>query len=139
MVQRPRRSFGSGLVLSALAALMLIVVAIPASVARAADDTESPSQSKTEYKPQEEDADRPRDKSLLEKTPADAAVASKAQAGEQPVFYQRWQFWAITGAIVVGAVAAVWGGATLYHTIHGGDVRPCNKAFLGCAGQGEGQ
>jgi hypothetical protein len=137
MVQRPRRSFGSGLVLSALAALMLIVVAIPTSVARAADDTESPPDSKTEYNPQAEDADRPHDKSLLEKTPADAAVASKAQQGEEPAFYQRWQFWAITGAIVVGAVAAVWGGATLYHTIHGGDVRPCNSKFIACTGQGE--
>ncbi len=138
MVQRPRRSFGSGLVLSALAALMLIVVAIPTSVARAADDNESPPDSKTEYKPQAEDADRPHDKSLLEKTPADAAVASKAQQSDE-AFYQRWQFWAITGAIVVGAVAAVWGGITLYHTIHGGDVRPCNPMFLTCAGQGEPQ
>jgi hypothetical protein len=139
MVQRRRRSFGSGLVLSVLATLMLMFVAIPGSVARAADDTEAPPDTKTEYKPQADDEDRPHDKSLLEKTPADAAVASKAQAGEEPAFYQRWQFWAITGAIVVGAVAAVWGGATLYHTIHGGDVRPCNKTFLTCAGQGEPQ
>jgi hypothetical protein len=138
MVQRPRRSFGSGLVLSALAALMLIVVAIPTSVARAADDTESPPESKTEYKPQADDADRPHDKSLLEKTPADAAVASKAQQNDE-AFYQRWQFWAITGAIVVGAAAAIWGGITLYHTAHGGDVRPCNSTFLACAGQGEPQ
>jgi hypothetical protein len=138
MVQRRRRSFGSGLVLSVLAALMLLVVAIPASVARAADDTEAPPDTKTDYKPQADDADRPRDKSLLEKTPADAAVASKAQS-DDTAFYQRWQFWAVTGAIVVGAVAAVWGGATLYHTIHGGDVRPCNSTFLACAGQGEPQ
>lgn len=138
MVQRRRRSFGSGLVLSVLATLMLMLVAIPGSVARAADDTEAPPDTKTEYKPQADDADRPHDKSLLEKTPADAAVASKAQS-DDTAFYQRWQFWAVTGAIVVGAVAAVWGGVTLYHTIHGGDVRPCNKAFLGCAGQGESQ
>ena len=127
------------MVLSALAALMLIVVAIPTSVARAADDTESPPESKTEYKPQAEDADRPHDKSLLEKTPADAAVASKAQQSDE-AFYQRWQFWAISGAILVGAAAAIWGGITLYHTVHGGDVRPCNTAaFIGCYGQGESQ
>jgi len=117
---------------------MLMIVVIPGSVARAADDTEAPPDSKSDYKPQADDADRPRDKSLLEKTPADAAVASKAQQGDE-AFYQRWQFWAITGAIVVGAVAAVWGGATLYHTIRGGDVRPCNSMFLSCAGQGEPQ
>jgi hypothetical protein len=117
---------------------MLLVVAIPGSVARAADDTEAPSSSKTAYNPQADDADRPRDKSLLEKTPADAAVASKAQTDDK-AFYQRWQFWAITGAIAVGAVAAIWGGITLYHSLHGGDVRPCNTAafLLGCAGQGE--
>jgi len=138
MVQRRRRTSRSAVVLSALAAVMLLVVAIPSSPARAADDTEMPS-SKTDYKPQAEDQDRPKDKSLLEKTPADAAVASKAQSGEQPALYQRWQFWAITGGILVGAVAAIWGGAVLYHTIRGGDVRPCNSAFLGCAGQGEPQ
>ena len=117
---------------------MLIVVAIPSSPARAADDTEAPTDMKKDYSPQAEDQDRPHDKSLLEKTPADAAVASKAQAAETP-FYQRWQFWAVTGAIVVGAVAAIWGGAVLYHTIKGGDVRPCNSMFIGCAGQGESQ
>jgi hypothetical protein len=117
---------------------MLVIVSIPSSPARAADDTEAPSDSKKDYSPQAEDQDRPHDKSLLEKTPADAAVASKAQAAETP-FYQRWQFWAVTGAIVVGAVAAVWGGAVLYHTIRGGDVRPCNSMFIGCAGQGEPQ
>jgi hypothetical protein len=139
MVQRRRRTSRSAVLLSALAAVMLIVVAIPSSPARAADDTEMPS-SKTDYKPQAEDQDRPKDKSLLEKTPADAAVASKAQSGEQPAFYQRWQFWAITGGIVVGAVAAIWGGAVLYHTIRGGDVRPCSvPPNLACAGQGEPQ
>jgi hypothetical protein len=33
---------------------------------------------------------------------------------------------------------AIWGGETLYHTVHGGDVRPCSvPPNLACAGQGE--
>jgi hypothetical protein len=139
MVQRRKRTPGSGIVLSVLATVMLVVVAIPSSPARAADDTEAPPAMKT-YSPQAEDQDRPHDKSLLEKTPADAAVASKAQAAEAPAFYQRWQFWAVTTAIVVGAVAAIWGGETLYHSLHGGDIRPCKAPpNLACAGQGEPQ
>jgi len=65
MVQRRRRTCRSAVVLSALAAVMLVVVAVPSSPARAADDTEMPT-SKTDYKPQAEDQDRPKDKSLLE-------------------------------------------------------------------------
>jgi hypothetical protein len=139
MVQRRERTLRSGIVLAGLAAF-LVVVGSPWSKARAADDTEEPT-SKTQYKPQAEDEDRPHDKSLLEKTPTDAAVAKQAQQSSEPLpLYQRWQFWAITGGIVVGAVAAIWGGATLYHALHGGDVRPCNTmAFVGCYGQGEPQ
>jgi hypothetical protein len=139
MLQRRRGTFGSAIVLAGLAAALLIVVGIPSSAARAADDSDEPTASKTQYAPQAEDQDRPRDKSLLDKTPADGAVAAQAQADQGPPFYQRWQFWAITGAVVVGAVAAVWGGATLYHSIHGGDVRPCMSTLIGCYGQGEPQ
>jgi hypothetical protein len=124
-------------ILSLLATVMLLLIAIPPSPARAADDNEMPTAAQNA--PQVEDQDRPKDKSLLEKTPADAAVASKAQEGDT-AFYQRWQFWAVTGAIVVGAVAAIWGGAVLYHTLRGGDVRPCGMPpNLACAGQGEPQ
>ena len=139
MVQRRRRTSGSGLVLSVLGTVMLVVTAIPSSPARAADESETPADSKTEYAPQADDQDRPHDRSLLARTPADAAVASKAQSDNEPAFYQRWQFWAITGGIVVGAVAAIWGGTVLYHSMRGGDVRPCNSTFLTCAGQGEPQ
>jgi hypothetical protein len=139
MLEPLKKTSRSTVALSLLASVLLVFVAIPSSPARAADDTETPTAPKTDYTPQAEDQDRPKDKSLLEKTPADAAVASKAQQGDQAAFYQRWQFWAITGAIVVGAVAAIWGGAVLYHSIKGGDVRPCNATFLTCAGQGESQ
>lgn len=121
-----------------LCAFLGVLVATPWSTARAAEDTEEPKAAKTETEsaPQAEDTDRPKDKSLLAPKPADAAVAQKAQA-DDGAFYEKWQFWAITGGIVVGLVAAIWGGATLYHSLNGGDVRPCNKSFLGCYGQGE--
>ncbi len=138
MVQRRRRTSGSGVVLSVLGTVMLVVIAIPSFPVRA-DESATPADSKTEYAPQAEDQDRPHDRSLLARTPADAAVASKAQSDNEPAFYQRWQFWAITGGIVVGAVAAIWGGTVLYHSMRGGDVRPCNSSFLTCAGQGEPQ
>jgi hypothetical protein len=81
-----------------------------------------------------DDNDKPKD--LLEKKPADAAVAQKQQAATTP-FYEKWQFWAIAGAAVVGIIALVWGGQALAHQINGGDVRPCNMDFQGrCFGEG---
>ena len=54
---------------------------------------------------QVEDTDKPKDPSLLDKKPADAAVAAEEQAPVGPPFYEKWQFWAIAGGVVVGAVA----------------------------------
>ena len=128
-----RSQVGVGL---ALLAALLVVVGTPwSSTARAAEDEETPKASAPDA-PQAEDTDRPKDKSLLAKQPADAAVAQKGQADHE-AFYQKWQFWAITGGVIVGAVALVWGGSALYHSLNGGDVRPCNPMFIGCYGQGQ--
>ncbi len=133
MLPRRKRSHGPrlGVGLALLASILLISVGTPWS-ARAADDDEAPKASVPDA-PQIEDTDKPKDKSLLAPTPAD--VAKKSQAGDE-AFYQRWQFWAVTGGIVVGAVALFFGGQALYHSINGGDVRPCNPSFIGCGGQG---
>lgn len=89
-------------------------------------------------KDQVEDADKPKDSSLLEKKPADAALEQQKQAPVGPPFYEKWQFWAIAGAVVVGAVVLILGGQALYHTMNGGDVRPCNMDFKGrCFGEGQ--
>ena len=128
-----RSQVGVGLAL--LAALLVIVGTPWSSSARAAEDEETPKASAADA-PQAEDTDRPKDKSLLAKQPADAAVAQKGQADQEP-FYQKWQFWAITGGVIVGAVALVWGGSALYHSLNGGDVRPCNPMFIGCFGKGQ--
>jgi hypothetical protein len=85
---------------------------------------------------QVEDNDKPKD--LLEKKPADAAVEQqKKQQVESTPFYEKWQFWAIAGGVIVGAIALIWGGQALAHQINGGDVRPCNMDFMGrCFGEG---
>jgi hypothetical protein len=84
---------------------------------------------------QVEDNDKPKD--LLEKKPADAAVAQKKQEVAGPPFYEKWQFWAIAAGVVVGTIALIWGGQALSHQVNGGDVRPCNMDFSGrCFGEG---
>ncbi len=135
MLPRRKRTHASqvGLGLALVASALLIVAGTPWSSARAAEDNEAPKASVPDA-PQVEDTDKAKDKSLLAQTPADAA--KKSQAGDE-AFYQKWQFWAVSGAIVVGVVAAIWGSITLYHSLNGGDVRPCNPSFIHCYGQGE--
>src|SRR6185312_16404429 len=106
-------------------ASLTLVVSTPWSSARAAEDDETPKASVPDTT-QVEDTDKPKDKSLLAKQPANAEA-----------FYQKWQFWAITGAVVVGLVGIIYGGSKLYHSLNGGDVRPCNPMFVACFGQGE--
>jgi hypothetical protein len=117
--------------------LTLPLVGLP-SVAHA-DLGDSPSsKSSSDGMGQVEDGDKPKDSSLLEKKPADAAIEQQKQAPVGPPFYEKWQFWAITGAVLVGAVALFFGGRALYHTINGGDVRPCNMSFqTRCFGEGQ--
>ncbi len=137
MSPRRKRSGGPGVALALLASALLIF-GVHGSSAFAADDDELPKASKPDTS-QVEDTDRPKDKSLLARQPADDAVAKKGE-DDNLAFYQKWQFWAVTGGIAVGLVAAIWGGITLYHSVNGGDVRPCNTAsFIGCYGQGESQ
>jgi len=115
--------------------LTLPLVGLP-SVAHA-DLGDEPSSKSSSGGSQVEDNDKPKDSSLLEKKPADAAVEQQKQAPVGPPFYEKWQFWAIAGAVVVGAVVLVLGGRALAHTINGGDVRPCNMDFqMRCFGEG---
>jgi hypothetical protein len=85
---------------------------------------------------QADDSDRPKD-SILDKKPADEAVAAKkAQDAPKTPFYEKWQFWALTGGIVVGAVVAILVGQRIAHQMSGGDARPCNTSFTLCTGDG---
>ena len=114
-----------------------ILVATPWSSAWAAEDTEEPKAIKTEHdnSQQVEDTDKPKDKSLLSRQPADDAVAKK-NAEDNAAFYEKWQFWAVAGGVVVVAAAAAYGSYVLYHSLNGGDVRPCNPMFVSCIGEG---
>ena len=116
-------------------AVVGVLVATPWSSAQAAEDTEEPKAIKHEPT-QAEDTDTAKDKSLLSKQPADEAVAKKGEA-DNAAFYEKWQFWAITGGVVVGIVGLVLAGRAISHQMNGGDVRPCNMAFIGCFGEGQ--
>ena len=85
---------------------------------------------------QVEDNDKPKDPNLLATKPPDAAVQQQAAINQVP-FYEKWQFWAVAGAIAVGVVVLVVGGIYLGHQVNGGDVRPCAVDFQGrCFGEG---
>jgi hypothetical protein len=118
----------------ALAVTLPLVTLRGVAHADMGDEPSSKSSSSSDMS-QVEDNDKPKD--LLGKKPADAAVEQKKQEVAGPPFYEKWQFWAIAGGVVVGAIALIWGGQALAHQINGGDVRPCNMMFDGrCFGEG---
>lgn len=119
----------------AVGVICAFLVAIP-RVARA-DIEDAPSKTDAPSSAQVEDTDRPKD-SILDKKPADAAVASKkAEAPAGPPFWEKWQFWAVAGGIVAAGVIAVIAVPKIAHQINGGDVRPCAMMFQNrCFGEG---
>ena len=121
------RNLGSGVVVGLLTVLMFGSPRM--AWADVGDEPSKPEAS------QVEDGDRPKD-SILDKKPADEAVAAKKAGPPKTPFYEKWQFWALTGGIVVGAIAAVLVGQQIAHQMSGGDARPCNAAFTLCTGDG---
>ncbi len=94
---------------------------------------------------QAEDKDSPEAQAQRDQQRADAALARQARNAELEKerergtpFYQKWQFWAITGGVVVGAVLAIVAGGAIWHQMQGGDVRACNTTMDqgGCFGEG---
>jgi hypothetical protein len=123
------RNLGSGIVVGLLTVLM---VGLPrVAWADLGDEPSKPEAS------QSDDKDRPKD-SILDKKPADEAVAAKkAQEAPKKPFYEKWQFWALTGGIIVGGIAAILTAQKIAHQMAGGDARPCNTmAFITCTGDG---
>ena len=128
-------TLSAGIVIALVVTLPL--VAIPRVAHADLGDEPSSKSASGSTADQAEDSDKPKDPSLLDKTAADAAVAKQKEAPVGPPFYEKWQFWAIAGAVVVGAIALIWGGQALAHQLNGGDVRPCNMDFQGrCFGEG---
>lgn len=94
--------------------------------------------------PQADDKDYPELQADKEKKEADAALARQARKAQldrekekgTPI-YQKWEFWAITGAVVVGAVLTIWGGSAILHQMNGGDIQGCPMTATDhCFGQG---
>lgn len=118
-----------------LIALPLVAIPQPAR-ADIGDEPSSGTKTSGDSVGQADDADKPKDPSLLDKNAADAAVAKdkKAAAPVGPPFYEKWQFWAITAVVVVGVIGLIWAGQQIAHQASGGDVRPCNEMFTACFG-----
>jgi hypothetical protein len=124
-----------GIVVALVVSLPLVGLRGVAHADLGDEPSSKPSSSSSGDINQVEDNDKPKD--LLAKKPADAALQQKQQEAAGPPFYEKWQFWAIAGAALVGLVALIWGGQALSHQINGGDVRPCNMDFMGrCFGEG---
>jgi hypothetical protein len=137
MIRHRERTSQSGLGSGIIVALVVALAFAAMPRVAHADIGDEPSSS-SPNKPgidQVQDTDKPREPSLLEKKPADAAVQKQA-APSQPI-YEKWQFWAIAGGIVVGGILAILAGQKIAHQVNGGDVRPCNPGFLGCFGEGQ--
>jgi hypothetical protein len=117
--------------------LALVTMTALPRLARA-DLGDEPSKSGSSAQGQGEDTEKPKD-SILDKKPADAAVASKnAQSGPTVNWYENWKFWAVAGGVVVlAAVTAFVVVPAIGHQVNGGDVRPCNSMFVGCFGEGQ--
>ena len=120
--------------------VIALVVTLPMVGLRVAhadlgDEPSSKSSSSAEPGQVNDDGDKPKDPSLLDKKPVDAA-AQKQQAPVGPPFYEKWQFWVLASLVAVAAVGLVWGGIALSNNLSGGDVRPCNPMFIGCFGEG---
>jgi hypothetical protein len=87
---------------------------------------------------QAQDPDAPRDPAEVKPATLDPALVKPLPPPppQGPPLYKQWKFWAVTGAIVVGAVAVVWGGSALLHAANGGDVKSCPMNNAGCFGEG---
>ena len=132
-------------VIGGVAALMLL----SSQVVRAAEpgegsgefggatDSEKPKQT---YSLQASDPDAPTDPAALaakKKAAADAELAKKSKPKDEgPPIYQKWQFWAIVGGVLVGLAGAAYATSKLVHSINGGDVAPCPMNYVGCYGEG---
>jgi hypothetical protein len=134
--------------LTILIALGVLGTQLP-GVARAADlgessgeitggaDGEKPKGDKG-YKLQATDPDAPKDPAVVaakKKAEAEAALQKSQPQDTGPSVYQKWQFWALTGAVVVAVVGIIIGGSFVLHSMSGGDVQQCIPNVV-CSGEG---
>jgi len=135
-----------------LVAIALLATLLPATPAAAADegsgeitDSETPKSGKSAgksdkpYALQASDPDAPKDPAVVaaKKKAAEEAALKKTEEekAQGPSVYQKWQFWALTGAVVVAVVGAIIGGAFIIKSMNGGDVQQCIPNVV-CTGEG---
>jgi hypothetical protein len=142
---RPTRWKSSLLIVISLASMLVpfnLALAAPAaekSGELSGDSTKGDKKSDP-YVLQAADPDKPKDPSLVVVPPADATAKKTAKPKDEgPPIYQKWQFWAITGGILVGIVGAVFATTKILHTMHGGDVAGCPDSLYPLKCYGEGQ
>jgi hypothetical protein len=95
---------------------------------------------KPAYTLQAADPDNPTDPAVVaakKQAALEAELAKKNKPVEEgPPFYQKWQFWAIAGGVLVGLVGAIYATTKIVHSVNGGDVAPCPMGYVGCYGEG---
>ncbi|HET6149018.1 MAG TPA: hypothetical protein VFH68_15880 [Polyangia bacterium] len=95
---------------------------------------------KPQYTLQAADPDNPTDPEVVaakKKAALEAELAKKKKPVEEgPPFYQKWQFWAIAGGVLVGLAGAIYATTKIVHSVNGGDVAPCPMGYKGCFGEG---
>ena len=123
----------------------VVAILFSASGARAAEPSgelggAEGEKAKPQYTLQAADPDNPTDPEVVaaqKRAALEAELAKKNKpVDEGPPFYQKWQFWAIAGGVLVGLVGAVYATTKIVHSANGGDVAPCPMGYVGCFGEG---
>ncbi len=137
----------TGVVIMGVAAFLLS--SSVARTARAAEPGETSGElsgseggdkAKPQYSLQASDPDNPTDPEVIaakKKAALDAELAKKNKPVDTgPPVYQKWQFWAIVGGVVVALVGGIYATSKIVHSVRGGDVAPCPTDYAGCFGAG---
>jgi hypothetical protein len=133
----------TGVVVMGVAALLLSVPAVHAAEPGEKGGEFSGAEgekAKPQYTLQAADPDNPTDPEAVaakKKAALEAEIAKKKKpVDEGPPVYQKWQFWAIVGGVLVALAGAVYATTKIVHSVRGGDVAPCPMGYAGCYGEG---
>jgi hypothetical protein len=133
-----------GVVVMGVAAILLsspaALAAEPGEQGGELGGAEGGEKAKPAYSLQAADPDNPTDPAVVaakKKAALEAELAKKNKPVEEgPPFYQKWQFWAIAGGVLVGLAGAIYATTKIVHSVNGGDVAPCPMGYEGCFGEG---
>jgi len=134
--------WSTGVVVMGVAAILLSSPAVLAAGGEQSGEFGAPEgeKAKPQYTLQAADPDNPTDPEVVaakKKAALEAELAKKQKPVEEgPPFYQKWQFWAIAGGVLVGLVGAIYATTKIVHSMNGGDVQPCPMGYEGCFGEG---